>query len=257
MPSTRAGWDRLRQWNLLMAGLHLVQGILMLAITSDFELPVTAAFVSMNAETNALEPRLETLFEFRLAPLIASFLLISSLAHLAVSLPRIYPWYRRNLARGINYARWIEYSVSASIMIVAIAMLVGIYDIVSLVALFALNASMIFFGWTMERHNQSTARTDWTAYVFGCIAGAVPWVGIAIYLAGAGGDGGDVPGFVYGIFASIFVAFNVFAINMLLQYRRVGPWKDYLFGEYAYIVLSLSAKSLLAWQVYAGTLQPN
>jgi hypothetical protein len=141
-------------------------------------------------------------------------------------------------------------------MIVAIAMLVGIYDVVSLLALFTLNASMIFFGWVMERHNQSTLRTDWTSYVFGCIAGAMPWFGIGVYLAGAGGDGGDVPNFVYAIFGSIFVAFNVFAINMLLQYRKVGPWRDYLFGEYVYIILSLTAKSLLAWQVYAGTLQP-
>jgi len=43
---------------------------------------------------------------------------------------------------------------------------------------------------------------------------------------------------------------------MILQYRKVGRWSDYLYGERAYIILSLVAKSLLAWQVYAGTLQP-
>ena len=43
---------------------------------------------------------------------------------------------------------------------------------------------------------------------------------------------------------------------MVLQYRKVGPWRDYAFGELAYIVLSLVAKSLLAWQVFAGTLRP-
>jgi hypothetical protein len=43
---------------------------------------------------------------------------------------------------------------------------------------------------------------------------------------------------------------------MVLQYRRVGPWRDYLFGETAYMVLSLVAKSALAWQVFAGTLRP-
>ena len=89
-----------------------------------------------------------------------------------------------------------------------------------------------------------------------CIAGAVPWVAIAIYLAGAGSGGGDVPTFVYWIFGSIFVVFNIFAVNMFLQYRRLGPWKDYVFGEYSYIILSLTAKSLLAWQVFAGTLAP-
>jgi hypothetical protein len=59
---------------------------------------------------------------------------------------------------------------------------------------------------------------------------------------------------VYGIIASLFVFFNVFAVNMFLQYKRVGPWRNYLFGERGYILLSLFAKSALAWQVFFGTL---
>jgi hypothetical protein len=41
---------------------------------------------------------------------------------------------------------------------------------------------------------------------------------------------------------------------MWLQYRRIGPWRKYVFGEYGYILLSLTAKSALAWQVFAGAL---
>ena len=63
----------------------------------------------------------------------------------------------------------------------------------------------------------------------------------------------SAPGFVYGIFVSLFVFFNVFALNQWLQYRAVGRWRDYLFGENVYIVLSLTAKSALAWQVFGGT----
>jgi len=58
------------------------------------------------------------------------------------------------------------------------------------------------------------------------------------------------------IYASIFAFFNVFAVNMVLQYRRAGRWRDYLYGEHVYMLLSLFAKSALAWQVFAGTLQP-
>ena len=159
---------------------------------------------------------------------------------------------QRHLERGINPARWIEYSLSSALMIVVIAMLAGIYDIASLLLIFALNATMILFGWLMELHNQKTPRTNWTAYWFGCFAGAVPWIAVAVYLAGDAAP----PGFVYGFFASIFVFFNVFAVNMLLQYRKVGRWRDYLYGERVYMLLSLFAKSALAWQVFAGTLQP-
>jgi hypothetical protein len=59
------------------------------------------------------------------------------------------------------------------------------------------------------------------------------------------------------IYVSLFVFFNVFAVNMVLQYKQIGRWRDYVFGEKAYIVLSLVAKSLLAWQVFFGTLQPS
>ena len=53
---------------------------------------------------------------------------------------------------------------------------------------------------------------------------------------------------------SLFVLFNCFAINQWLQYRKRGRFADYLFGEKVYLVLSLVAKSALAWQVFGGTL---
>ena len=45
-------------------------------------------------------------------------------------------------------------------------------------------------------------------------------------------------------------------INIVLQYRKVGKWSDYLYGERAYILLNLFAKTALAWQVFAETLRP-
>ena len=64
----------------------------------------------------------------------------------------------------------------------------------------------------------------------------------------------NVPGFVIGIFVSLFLFFNSFAVNQWLQYRKVGPWRSYAFGEKVYLVLSLVAKSALAWQIFAGSL---
>ena len=251
-PAVRARLLGLRRWNAAMGALHLAQGGAMLALASAFSLPVTSSFLRMDPVTDKLVAVPDELVRLRIGPLVAGFLFLSALAHALLASPWLHRWYERNVSRGLNPARWVEYSLSSSLMMVVIAMLVGIYDIASLLLIFALNATMILFGWLMELHNQATRRTNWTAYWFGCFAGAVPWVAVAIYLAGAG----NPPGFVYGIFASLFVFFNVFALNMLLQYRRVGRWRDYLHGERVYMLLSLSAKSLLAWQVFAGTLQP-
>lgn len=247
---------KLRRFNLIMFFLHLGQGIAMLLLSSSFKLPVTTAFVEFNPVAGKLEPVLKTAFELPIGPLVAGFLFLSALAHLLISLPGINGWYVRNLKKGANYARWIEYSFSASLMIVIISMLVGIYDGVSLLLIFFLNAMMILFGWVMELHNQTTQKTNWTSFIFGCIAGAIPWVAVAIYLFNAGAGSAKPPTFVYWIFFSIFIFFNIFAINMILQYKKVGKWRNYLYGETVYIILSLVAKSLLAWQVFGGTLRP-
>lgn len=249
-------FHRLRHFNIAMGCLHLGQAILMFVLSSDFSLPVTTSFVVFDPVIGKLVPQMKTQFDLQLGPLVALFLLLSAIAHFSVSLPGAYEWYIRNLKKGINYARWMEYSLSASIMIVVIAMLAGMYDGVSLIMIFSLNASMILFGWMMELHNQTTLKTNWTSFYFGCFAGAIPWVAIALYLFGAGNEYGGPPDFVYGIFFSIFVFFNIFVVNMVLQYKKVGPWRNYIYGERMYIILSLVAKSALAWQVWAGTLRP-
>ena len=125
----------------------------------------------------------------------------------------------------------------------------------AILAIAGVNAAMIFFGLLMESMNPDRDRVNWTPFWFGCVAGIVPWVIIGYQFLGADSRSPDgAPGFVYGIVISLFVLFNSFAVNMALQYRRIGPWRDYLFGERGYIVLSLVAKSALAWQVFANTL---
>ncbi|MBM3926024.1 MAG: hypothetical protein FJ320_08575 [SAR202 cluster bacterium] len=248
--------QNLRRLNLLAGLLHLGQGIGILLLSTDFSLPVTAAFLEFNQTAGKLEARQDSLFQLELGPLVAGFLLLSSIAHFVISSPIMFPKYVKDLHRGINYARWIEYSISASLMIVVIAMLVGIYDVASLILIFTLNVCMILFGMVMEFHNQRTDQTNWLPFWFGTLAGIVPWVAIFLYLIGAGMGEGGPPGFVYGIFVSLFLFFNVFAVNMVLQYKKVGPWREYIYGERVYILLSFTAKSALAWQAFAGTLRP-
>ena len=184
---------------------------------------------------------------------VAAFLFLSSFFHLLVGV--IMPdRYRNQLASGQNQFRWIEYSLSSSIMIILIAILPGITNIAALIGLFGVNAGMIFFGSVQERYEEPGGSL-WPFWM-GCILGIVPWIAIGIYLVSPGSEA-QPPGFVYGIFVSLFVFFNSFAINMVLQYRRIGPWRDYAFGESVYVLLSLVAKSALAWQVFANTLVPT
>jgi hypothetical protein len=241
---------RLRLGNALLAVLHAGQAAVILALSNDFGLPVTLDFLEGPPGT---EPATDTLFDLPVGPAVAAFLLLAAVDHGLMAAPRGRDWYERNLARGINPARWYEYSLSASLMIVLIAMLTGVGNAAALIGLFGVNAAMILFGLQMERSNPPGQPVDWRPFLYGCVLGAVPWAAIALQL-GYSESQGDVPTFVFGIFVSLLVLFFSFAVNMALQYGRVGPWRSSLFGEAGYLVLSLAAKSALAWQVFFPTL---
>lgn len=248
-------FHNLYKFNLVMGGLHLLQGVLILVLSKTFLLPVSGSFLEYNKLTSSLQPAVGILFDISLPTLIAVFFFLSASAHLIIA--TVYrKRYEQNLTVGINMARWFEYALSASIMMVAIALLVGVYDAMSLLMIFVLTAIMNLMGLVMEVHNQTTKETNWISYWVGCFAGTIPWLVIAFYFWDSAMNGSQPPAFVYWIFVSIFLFFNCFAINMVLQYKKIGPWKDYIYGEWMYIVLSLVAKSLLAWQVFAGTLRP-
>lgn len=251
VPLPEARQRRLRVLNLSAALLHVAQAVAVVVLATDFALPVTASYLAGPPGTTPQEPTV--LFDLPTGLAVAAFLALSALAHLIVSTV----WWRGyvgDLSRGINRARWVEYSVSSSLMMVVIAQLVGIADITALLAIVGVNASMILFGWLQEKYEQPGGG-GWLPFWFGCIAGAVPWIAVVIYtIAPQSPSDATPPGFVYAIIVSLFVFFNIFALNQWLQYRARGKWADYLFGETVYIVLSLVAKSLLAWQVFGGTL---
>ena len=113
--------------------------VVILIIANDFALPVTSTF--LNNAPGLEPPELQELFDIRIAWGVAAFVFLSSAAHWIIASPGVYGWYRRNLERNRNYARWIEYSVSSSVMVVLIAMLTGISDVAALGGIFGVNTA--------------------------------------------------------------------------------------------------------------------
>ena len=259
----------LRRWNRFLAVAHFAQFVLMVAVsktTALFE-PIVPTIrpIMTDGTFTGVEPTQVVLVSFPLAYLISSFFLMSAIAHAAAG------WFMREryeawLARGMNPLRWVEYAFSSTVMIVAIAYISYITQFTALIAIAGSNVAMNLFGWSMESANEGRLargeRVDWKHYIFGCIVGVMPWIAVfsilwAFTAQDGLPDGAGIPGFVYVIIGSLFVAFNIFAITMVLQFKQVGRWRDYLAGEKTYMILSLVAKTLLAWQVWSGTLRPG
>jgi len=242
----------LRKWNLFAGILHLASLIAVLALSNNFSLPVTATYMTGPPGSAFTNPIL--LFNSNVSYVIALFLGLSAFFHFFVSSNKFFPKYATSLKQNKNIFRWVEYSLSSSLMIFLIAQLNGISDYAALLAIFGVNVSMILFGWLQEKYT-TPGDGQWLPFMFGCIAGVVPWLIILTQLISPSGPAGaSPPGFVYGIVFSLFALFNIFALVQYKQYRAKGKWSNYLRGEKAYIVLSFVAKSLLAWQIFAATL---
>jgi hypothetical protein len=254
--------DKLVKFNLTMGFFHLVQAFLMLFLAtnviqkiSQFSPTIIQRYQKFDFTTKHLVSTSRNLFNLPFGILVASFLFISALAHFTIVLNS--KKYTSDLEKGINRFRWFEYAISSSIMIVLIATLFGIYDIATLVLIFAANAGMNLFGLVMEELNSGVdkKKVNWGPFIWGSIVGLAPWIVIFTYMLGTG-DFSRVPWFVWAIIGTYFVAFNAFPINMILQYKGIGKWKKYIYGERVYIILSLVAKSALAWLVLFGAMQP-
>lgn len=252
--------ESLRKWNFVLAGLHALQGIAVLFLAKSVTFPISVNFLTPNSlvpeGSFSLVPATQNVFDLNLAYLVAAFFFMSAIAHILMA-TKLRVSYEKNLKNHVNKVRWIEYSFSASTMMVAIAVLSGVYDFASLVMIFALTAIMNSTGLLMEVWNGKSKKVNWLSFIVGSIAGIIPWLVIGIYFWSANVYGtGQIPTFVYWIYGSLFLFFNCFAINMYLQYKRKGKWADYLYGERVYMILSLVAKSVLAWQVFFGALRP-
>jgi Heliorhodopsin len=269
-------YKNLRLWNGVMGALHLLQGLIMLFLSKKTLFTVYLYLPKPSSITRSVTIVGEKWYEVNLGYVISAFLFLSALAHFITILPKVYEWYISKLHDKINLIRWYEYAISSSVMIFVIAALCNINDGLTLFLLVVANACMNLFGAMMELHNSSLRklgekngedyRPNWTAFVYGCFAGIAPWIVMSVYFFVSLARLDDLPDLPQRLkdalntvrfgFPGLFVFFNLFAINMILQYKAVGKWKNYLFGEKVYITLSLLAKSFLAWFVWGGTLRP-
>ena len=238
----------LARWNVALAVLHAAQAVAVLLLASGFAITVTSAFPT--GPPGSAVPAPEPLVDVPVGAAVAVFLALAALDHLLTGTV-LRGRYERDLQRGLNRFRWAEYSVSATVMLLLIASYAGITGITALIAIAGANVGMILFGWVQEVVNPpDRARTTMLPFWCGSVVGLAPWLAVLVNILGSP----TIPGFVYGIFVSLFVFFVSFAVNQWLQFRRVGRWADPAYAERGYLVLSLAAKSALAWQIFAGSL---
>ena len=239
----------LRIWNIALTVLHLGQATAMLLLTNDFALKVLSSFPDGPPGTEGLVTK--NLFEVRVGWVIATFLALAGIDHLLTSTVARQT-YENDLKNGINRFRWVEYSISASLMLVIISMYWGILTLAGLIAVVGANIAMILFGWLQEKMNPpGRETTTMLPFWFGTFVGIAPWLAMSVNISQISQE---APATLLVILIVQGIFFFCFGLNQWLQYKEIGKWRSYAFGEKTYLVLSLGAKSLLAWQIFAVSL---
>eukprot|EP00741_Cyanophora_paradoxa_P024665 tig00022104_g23814.t1 len=258
----------LRIWNTVAAVVQLITSLACFGLTRARQLdkpwPIVGTFTKEFSRNRAelvakgLQfglPEAKKVTDVHVGYMSGLFLLLSFLNHALCAAPISNEHYNRMIAGGANYWRWIEYSFSASLMHVMIGILCGIADVHTLFLIFGLTHVTMIYGATFERDNAGRfgmgPRVAWLHFWLGFIPHAFNWLVIACHFF-RNVRVGSPPGFVWAIIFIEFILDLSFAVNLWLQWKGVGRYREYAFGELMFTVLSLSAKQLLAWIAFGG-----
>jgi len=275
--------SKLTKWNAAMSLFHGVFAAITLAVgNTDLAVPVYGSGVKVivgglngtNVGTNAtdgwaLKPDFSSVSShIHLTWAVACFFGLSCLFHLGNAL-LWKPLYLRALEKGYAPFRWIEYSMSASVMILILAYTSGTTTQPVLVSLFGFTAITMAFGHLHEVVCRPKSLEAWAisnklerlqAHLIGYVPQCFAWgLVIAQFMEAGGssatdsqGEKSQMPTFVYGIVFGELLIFWCFGLVQLIVSLR--PPAKYYQGEIAYMWLSLLAKGVLGLLVLSNVL---
>ena len=125
--SSRVSFRTLFIFNAVMFGVHLIVAIAIFVLSStnenfeSFRLPMRVSGLELvqpfgNETGEFIDSVTRDVGLFRVAPLTGVFSLLSAIFHLLVILPVLRPIYEKGIVNHVNDFRWIEYSLSASVI---------------------------------------------------------------------------------------------------------------------------------------------
>lgn len=255
-------YTSLRRLNLAAAVLYGLQAVLIFVLSNAQQgaKGINTSFLSQDKlvpQTSGHQLVVQAtrhLFDLNLAHVVATFLLIGMIANLLLA-TKYRKTYENDLKRKTVRARWIEYALIAGTMMTAIALVAGVFELSLLLLIFGATVFMGLLALVTEAHTQATKKVNWLSYWVGLASGVLPWIIIIIYLWGTHVYDSGAATFVYWIVISMLLLFASLIINRGFQYKKLGHWENYLFGERMYIILMFIAQTALAWQLFFGTLR--
>jgi hypothetical protein len=170
----------------------------------------------------------------------------------------LYYWksknYTKEINSGKNRIRWVEYAITASMMIYVYSILSGVKDLYSTFFIVCLNIVMMSFGYFLEITKDPQAKLS--AIIMGFFILTLIF-SVAYYQFVANievaKDTFDIPDWVYAIVIAMIFWWISFGVVAVLYYRASLKGKvDYKRYEKYYIFLSFVSKAFMGYYLTFG-----
>jgi len=183
--------------------------------------------------------------DVNLGAVLMCFELLASLNHLWVLI--YYDTYCVNISKRQQPHQWIEYSVSASLMVLVISMLCGIQDLMNLIVLTMAMATTITFGYLFDLYENKLI------FWMGCIPFASIWIQLFVtFFSVIKHSSTNPPSWLFVIILALFILFSLFAVVHWYQHKN-QTLKGFVMGTVSFNILSAVAKGVLFWMTWTNT----
>lgn len=160
---------------------------------------------------------------------------------------------------GTNVLRMVEYSISATLMQIAIALILGIWQRLTIIGIAFLTVVTMLLGLIAEQLKNDRKEIAWLSHFTGWLSLGGVWAIIGrqfIYTLETSGEN-KPPTFVYAIIIIITLLYCGFGIIQFVQIYYSTPKNSPNLNkkiEMAYCVNSLTSKTFLGWIIFANAL---
>eukprot|EP00164_Ancoracysta_twista_P002885 GFYU01003839.1.p1 GENE.GFYU01003839.1~~GFYU01003839.1.p1 ORF type:complete len:266 (-),score=50.37 GFYU01003839.1:178-975(-) len=224
--------------HLCACSILTVQGVLCYGTGLTYEADLTHTVLTVSGEQ--MVPKLQTYTTVNLVTAVWVFLAVCAMFHGLTVLA--YSTFLRAFHNNCNPFRWVEYSISASIMLCVLSVLVGIYDIYTLILVFSSSASCMFFGLAYE------LTADASMHFIGWLPFTIVW-GVIFH---SYNTNPDLSMTIALLTPLMFALFTCFGLIQLFSVMGIFSRDDYAVIEYSFSFMSIATKTIMAVMVVFG-----
>jgi hypothetical protein len=165
--------------------------------------------------------------------------------------------YDANVESGTNWMRWVEYTITASIMIWVIAISSGVRDTGLLVFIVSMSVLCMLCG-LLSEHLTNGSHKIWITLVgWAAIITAYSFI-IMKFVENVNNSPNEIPGFVYAIISSMCIMYMSFGvIHAYHLYKGKDVTRINRNVEMAYTIDSMISKTLLVGLLFGGLIARN